>query len=55
MDANILMSRINMELRDDKSLTLEEICANHDWDIAEILSLMSSAGYEYSEEYRKFW
>lgn len=55
MDANILFSRINMELRDDESLSLEDVCASHDWDVEQVLRTMAAAGFEYSEQYRKFW
>lgn len=55
MDPNILFSRINMELRDEQSLSLEDVCAAHDWDVAEILDTLAKAGFEYNEELRKFW
>lgn len=55
MDAVILLSRINMELRDNPSLSLEDVCANHDWDMRDVMVTLNTAGYEYSEQYRKFW
>lgn len=44
-----------MELRDDPTLTLEDVCANHDWDMRDIMVLLNSAGFEYSDTFRKFW
>ena len=55
MNAAILLSRINMYLRDDESLTLEDVCASLGLDRDEVQKTLSAAGYTYDEEHRKFY
>ena len=53
-DANMLMSVINMKLRDNYS-SLDELCEDMDIDRTELVNRMESAGFEYSEENKRFW
>lgn len=45
-DPNILLSFVNMKLRDDYS-SLDELCSALDVDRAELESKLGSAGYTY--------
>ena len=53
-DPMMLMSFVNMRLRDQYS-SLDELCDDLDIDKSDLISKLSSAGFEYSEENRKFW
>lgn len=49
----MLLSAVNMKLRDGE-YSLEELCDNEDASIDEVITKMSSIGYTYNEEQRKF-
>ena len=53
MDVNILLSMINMKLRDEYQ-SLIRLC--EDWDVNEedIINRMSKNGYEYNEQLNQF-
>lgn len=46
----MLVSSINMLLRDNEFDSLESICSYFDRDIKEIISTLNSNGYEYNSE-----
>lgn len=53
-DPMMLFSTINMKLR-DLYASLDELCQKEDIDKDELLRRLADAGFEYSEEYNKFW
>lgn len=50
----MLMSAINMKLRDEYE-SLDSLCADLDIDKSELTTKLAEAGFEYSEENKKFW
>ena len=50
----ILVSSVNMLLRDEEFDTLESLCYNFDEDIERLKAYLHDAGYVYSEEQRQF-
>lgn len=50
----ILVSSINMLLRDDEFDTLEALCCCFDRDIDELKATLHEEGYEYNPEQRQF-
>ena len=52
-DPFILLSMINMKLRDCYS-SLDALCDDMDEDKNEIISILSSAGFEYDENTNSF-
>ena len=50
----ILVSSINMLLRDDEFDSLESLCINFDRDPDELKSYLADSGYVYSEEQQQF-
>ena len=53
-DPIMLLSLINMKLRDFYP-DLDSLCDDLDLDRQDIEERMKAAGFEYSEEHRKFW
>ncbi len=53
-DPFMLMSAINMKLRDEYE-SLDSLCADLDIDKSELTTKLAEAGFEYSEENKKFW
>ncbi len=53
-DPMILYSFINMKLRDYYS-SLDELCEDMQIDKTSLLQKLLAVGFEYSEEYNKFW
>ena len=53
-DPMMLLSFVNMKLRDQYP-SLEELCAAMDVERAWIVETLGAAGFEYSEEHRRFW
>lgn len=53
-DPIMLLSFINMKLRDIYP-SLDALCDDLEVDRAELEAKLKQAGYEYSEENRKFW
>ena len=53
-DPMMLLSFVNMKLRDQYP-SLEELCAAMDVEPAWIVETLGAAGFEYSEEQRRFW
>lgn len=53
-DPMMLLSFINMKLRDQYG-SLEELCEDLEIDITDLTDRMKSAGFEYSEENKRFW
>jgi len=52
-DPDILISAINMLLRDEEFETLEELCRHFDRDPEELRAALARHGYVYSEEQRQ--
>jgi len=50
----ILVSSINMLLRDDEFDSLESLCYNFNRDPEELKETLLAEGYEYNEEQRQF-
>ena len=50
----ILVSFINMKLRDEYP-SLEALCEDLELNIDELCRTLRDAGYEYSEEHKRFW
>lgn len=50
----ILVSSINMLLRDDEFDTLEQLCYYFNRDIEELCTTLRQEGYEYNPEQRQF-
>jgi len=50
----MLLSAVNMLLRDE-GCSLDELCERRDLCKDEIVETLKNAGFEYSEEYNKFW
>lgn len=53
-DPMILVSSVNMLLRDDEFDSLESLCYNYGKEPEEVKALLLKNGYEYSEEQRQF-
>ena len=54
-DIPMLVSAINFLLRDEVFDNLDDICIHYGLDRNELEQKMKSAGFEYSEELKKFW
>ena len=52
-DPAMLVSAINMLLRDDEFDTLEALCDNFDRDMEEMKAYLLEQGYEYNEAQRQ--
>ena len=53
-DPAMLVSSINMLLRDDEFDSLQSLCCNFDTDPTTICDYLQQHGYVYSEEQRQF-
>lgn len=53
-DPMMLFSAVNMLLRDEYS-SLDAMCDDMNVDRAELEAKLKAAGFEYSEQYNKFW
>ena len=53
-DPAILVSRINMLLRDEEFDTLESLCCFYDREPAELMATLEKEGYVYSEAQKQF-
>ena len=53
MDANILLSIVNLKLR-DKYENLDEFFNNEDYDKEEVINTLKSLGYEYDSTTNQF-
>ena len=53
-DPMMLLSFVNMKLRDEYS-SLDELCSALSVDCQWLTDKLAAAGFEYSEENRKFW
>lgn len=53
-DPAMLVSSVNMLLRDDEFENLEDLCSYYDRDVDELKRVLSDNGYVYSEEQRQF-
>ncbi|MBD5374982.1 MAG: DUF4250 domain-containing protein [Bacteroides sp.] len=53
-DPAMLMSLINMKLRDSYS-SLDELCDDMDISREELIKRLEEAGFEYSEDNRRFF
>ena len=53
-DPMMLFSVVNMKLRDNYA-SLDELCDDMHVDKEELKSRLAAVGFEYSEEFNKFW
>lgn len=53
-DPMMLFGVVNMKLRDFYS-SLDALCDDLDVDKEELLAKLKAAGFEYNEEFNKFW
>lgn len=53
-DPAILVSSINMLLRDEEFDTLESLCINFDRDPQELKEYLQGQGYVYSQDQKQF-
>ena len=53
-DPVILVSSINMLLRDQAYETLEDLCAAFDRNPAELKASLRATGFDYNEQQRRF-
>ena len=53
-DPAILVSSINMLLRDEEFDTLESLCINFDRDPQELKEYLAAHGYVYSQDQKQF-
>lgn len=53
-DPFMLLSCINMLLRDGEYDTLEDLCSRFDRDIDEVKNTLKTQGYAYDESQRQF-
>lgn len=54
-DPAMLVSYINMKLRDDFAGGLDSLCAALDIDRAELEKRLAEAGFEYNPAQNRFW
>lgn len=54
-DSAMLLSFINMKLRDDYPRGLEQLADDMDINPDTIISILAEAGFEYNPEANKFW
>ncbi|MCR4994435.1 MAG: DUF4250 domain-containing protein [Bacteroidales bacterium] len=52
-DPFMLVSAVNMLLRDEEFDTLESLCYNFDQDIEELKAYLKEYGFEYDEQQRQ--
>lgn len=53
-DPFMLLSFVNMKLRDQYA-SLDELCEDLNVSRAELDAILQPAGFEYSEEQKKYW
>ncbi|MCH5238804.1 MAG: DUF4250 domain-containing protein [Muribaculaceae bacterium] len=53
-DPNIIVSYINMKMRDGDYESLEELCDSLGYNVDEIKEKLSKAGFEYIPELKQF-
>ncbi|MDE5712850.1 MAG: DUF4250 domain-containing protein [Muribaculaceae bacterium] len=53
-DINILVSMVNMKLRDGGYASPEDLCLSEGWDADEFKSRMSDGGFVYMPEVNQF-
>lgn len=53
MDPFILLSAVNMQLRDEYS-SLDELCSTNDIDKNELIDKLKAAGFEYNASQNQF-
>lgn len=53
MDPFILLSAVNMQLRDEYS-SLDELCSTNDIDKNELIEKLKAAGFEYNASQNQF-
>jgi hypothetical protein len=53
-DPMMLLSSVNMLLRDDEFDSLESLCNYYDKDIKELKAKLQANGYQYNEEQKQF-
>lgn len=54
-DSVMLLSFINMKLRDEYPQGLDALCRDLDIDCEELKKKLADAGFEYSAEHNRFW
>ena len=53
-DPMMLVSSVNMLLRDDEFDSLESLCAYYEKDVEAVKKLLRENGFEYNEKLRQF-
>ena len=53
-DPHMLVSAVNMLLRDGEFESLEELCASFDREPEEVKAFLRESGYEYNAEQKQF-
>jgi len=53
-DPMMLVSSVNMLLRDNEFDSLESLCSYYDHDVEKMIASLLEVGYVYSEEQRQF-
>lgn len=53
-DPFMLLSLINMKLRDEGFKTFEEMCDSYGWNEEEIRDKLKNAGFEYIQDLNQF-
>jgi hypothetical protein len=54
-DPMMLLSYINTKLRDDYKEGLDALCSDLSIERNDLETKLGEAGFEYSEQYNKFW
>ncbi|MFT2096919.1 DUF4250 domain-containing protein [Marinomonas sp. 2405UD66-6] len=54
MDVNILLSVVNMKLRNDFG-SLESLCSSFEVDKGQLVARLKKEGYVYDEEHKHFY
>ena len=53
-DPFMLLSFVNMKLRDNEFESLEELCSNYGVSVDELKARLQKAGFEFIQEIRQF-
>lgn len=53
-DPFMLLSFVNMKMRDNDYEDLEDLCASLDCDVNQVIETLKEAGFEYNKDIRQF-
>lgn len=54
-DINMLVSMLNMKLRDGDYASLEDLCGEMDLDLGGLTERLAAAGFEYNPTTKRIW